>query len=130
MPCWRQDVHHARREPAVGHHRAALGPRLGVERLLLEHDLGVAAEVAEVRARVHRGSRHVEVEVVRQRAHARVGLAQQGAHRLAVARVERRRDQARPAALDARGVGVRGEEPRQRVDAQVGEAHLDDGGIL
>jgi hypothetical protein len=105
-------------------------PGARVELLLPEDDLGVAPEVAEVRARVHRRLGHVAVEVVRQRAHARVGLAQQGAHRLAVARVERRRDQARPAALDARGVGVRGEEPRQRVDAQVGEAHLGDGGIL
>ena len=86
------------------------------ERLLLEHDLGVAAEVAEVRARLDREPRHLEVEVVGQRAHHRVALPHQRQHRLAVAHVERRRDQPRS--------GVRREERRDRADVEVGQPHF------
>ena len=84
----REDVHHARRESAVGHDGDALRGSLRAELLLLLHDLRVAAEIAEVRAGRNRGFGHREVEVVRQRTHHRAHTGHRRRHRRRILHVE------------------------------------------
>ena len=121
-PHLREHVHHARREPGVGHHADPLGPGLGIQLLLLQHDLGVAAEVREVHAGLHRELGERAVEVVGNGAHHGVHLAHEAEHGLVVAHVERCGDQAM--------AGVRCEKRRQMIDLEVGEADLRHLGVL
>ena len=118
----REDVHHPRREAAVGDDRLPLRGGRVVQHLLLEDDLGVAAEVAEVRPGLDGELREIEIEVVRDRAHHGVRVLHQREHGVAVADVDRRRDQPLPRVLV--------EELRQVVGVLVGEADFGHFGIL
>ena len=122
MPYSREDVDHARRDTAVGHHGDSLRGGAVGERLLLEDDLRVAAEVAEVHASLDRALRERQIEVVRDRAHHRVRLAHHGEHGLAIAHVERGGDEPRPR--------ERLEKLGQVVEAQIGEPDLAHLGVL
>ena len=117
-----EDVHHAGRDAAVRDHGDALRARAVGQRLLLEHDLGVAAEVAVVHAGLDGTLGERQVEVVRDRAHHGVGLAHHRQHRLAVADVERGREEP--------WTGEWLEELGQMVEAKVGEPDLGHLGVL
>ncbi len=117
-----EDVHHARCDATIGHHRDALrrGP-LG-QLLLLEYDFRVATKIAEVNAGFDRALGKIQVEVVRNRAHHRVALAHQRQHGLAITDVERRRNEPRSR--------QRLEKRRQVIEVEVSQADEADVRIL
>src|SRR5690606_2403657 len=118
----RQDVHHARSETDVRHHGDTLRDGAVVQRALLLDDGRVATQIGEVDAGVYRELGEREVEIVRDRTHYRVRFAHDGEHRFAIANVNRGGDEAL--------AGVRREEGREVIEAQVREAHLSDLRIL